>query len=239
MFVTVILFPPFIWRERSRAEGALIDLHLFRIAPFLGGIIGVSASYALLYAMFFVMSFAFVRGLDESPISAGLHLAVIPIFIGITAPLSGRLYERFGSRILTTAGMMLASVAIILLAHASDGMKDDLVGIGALTLFGLGLGIYIAPNNAATMEAAPEGRSSQAGGLVNLMRVLGCMGGIVIASSTLAWRLHADTGYAKRTLEVPTSETLIATREVLWVLLFFSILAGATSLVRNKAARTS
>ena len=65
MFVTVILLPPFIWRERAR-DGALIDLHLFRIAPFLGGIIGVSASYALLYAMFFVMSFAFVRDLDES-----------------------------------------------------------------------------------------------------------------------------------------------------------------------------
>ena len=39
-----------------------------------------------------------------------------------------------------------------------------------LALFGLGLGIYIAPNNAATMEAAPKARSSQAGGLVNLMR---------------------------------------------------------------------
>jgi EmrB/QacA subfamily drug resistance transporter len=235
MFVTVILLPPFIWRECSR-ESPLIDLHLFRIAPFLGGIIGVSASYALLYAMFFVMSFAFVRGLDQSPISAGLHLATIPIAIGITAPISGRLYERFGSRILTTAGMTLASVAIILLAHTSHGMKNDLVGIGALALFGLGLGIYIAPNNEATMEAAPEGRSSEAGGLLNLMRVLGCMGGIVIASSGLAWRLHADTGFAKRTLEVPTAETLSAAREVLWVLLFFSILAGATSLLRNKAA---
>ncbi len=86
--------------------------------------------------------------------------------------------------------MTLASAAIVLLANATDGMNDNLVGIGALALFGLGLGIYIAPNNAATMAAAPEDRSSQAGGLVNLMRVLGCIGGIVIASSTLAWGLR-------------------------------------------------
>jgi hypothetical protein len=72
-------------------------------------------------------------------------------------------------------------------------MNPGLVAIGALALFGLGLGIYIAPNNAATMEAAPDGRNAEAGGLLNLMRVLGCMGGIVIASSGLSWRLHADT----------------------------------------------
>jgi EmrB/QacA subfamily drug resistance transporter len=238
MFLTVILLPPFLWKERSR-ESPLVDLQLFRIAPFLGGIIGVSACYALLYAMFFVMSFAFVRGLNESPTSAGLHLAIIPIFIGIVAPISGRMYERFGSRILTTTGMALCSAAIVVLAYSTDGMYRGVAGAGALALFGIGLGIYISPNNAATMEAAPEGQNVQAGGLLNLMRVLGCMGGISIASSTLTWRLHADTGFAKRTLEVSTDEVLIAAHQVLWTLLLFSILAGGASLVRNKAASRS
>jgi EmrB/QacA subfamily drug resistance transporter len=232
MFVTVILLPPFIWRERLR-ESPLIDLRLFRVAPFLGGIIGVSASYGLLYAMFFVMSFSFVRGFNDSPVSAGLHLAIIPIMIGITAPISGRLYEKFGSRTLTTAGMTLSSAAIVLLAGGSDRMHGAVL-LGALALFGVGLGIYIAPNNAATMAAAPDGRTAEAGGLLNLMRVLGCMGGIVIASSALSWRLHVDTGFAKSTLEVSTSETLSATHQALWPLLFFSILAGGAALVRNR-----
>jgi EmrB/QacA subfamily drug resistance transporter len=238
MFVTIILLPPFIWRERSR-ENPLIDLKLFRIAPFLGGVIGVSASYALLYAMFFVMSFAFVRGYGESPVSAGLHLATIPIMIGIMAPISGRLYEKFGSRVLTTAGMTLCSAAIVLLAGSSDRTNHGVVAIGALALFGLGLGIYIAPNNAATMEAAPDGRNAEAGGLLNLTRVLGCMGGIVIASSALSWRLYADTGFAKTTLDVSTSEILSATHQALWILLFFSILAGGAALLRNRSSNHS
>ncbi len=165
MFVSVILFPPFIWRERSRAS-PLVDLELFRIAPFLGGVIGVSASYALLYGMFFVMSFAFVRGFGESPVSAGLHLATIPIMIGITSPISGRLYEKLGSRMLTTAGMTICCAAIVLLAGSSDQMNHGVAAMGALALFGVGLGIYIAPNNAATMEAAPDGRNAEAGGLL-------------------------------------------------------------------------
>ena len=233
MFVTVILLPPFIWRERAR-ESPLIDLELFRIAPFLGGIIGVSASYGLLYGMFFVMSFAFVRGFHQSPLSAGLHLATIPIMIGLTAPISGRLYEKFGSRVLTTAGMVLASAAIVLLADSSSRMDQGPILLCALALFGIGLGIYIAPNNAATMEAAPEGRSPAAGGLLNLMRVLGCMGGIVIASSALSWRLHVDTGFAQRTVEVSASVIMSAVHQALWALLFFSILAGSASLLKNR-----
>jgi fucose permease len=237
MFVAAILLPPFIVRERSR-ENALIDLNLFRVAPFLGGIIGVSASYGLLYAMFFVMSFAFVRGFNQSPVSAGIHLAIIPVVIGIAAPISGRVYEKFGSRTLTTVGMALCSVAIIVLARGSEQMDKSSL-LGALALFGLGLGVYITPNNAATMAAAPEGQNAQAGGLLNLMRVLGCIGGIVIASSALSWRLRIDTGLAPRTLSVSTSEIMSATHQALWALLFFSILAGGTSLWRNPVANVS
>jgi EmrB/QacA subfamily drug resistance transporter len=235
MFVTVILLPAFIWREHAR-ESPLIDLELFRIPPFLGGIIGVSASYGLLYGMFFVMSFAFVRGFNQSPLSAGLHLAIIPIMIGLTAPVSGRLFEKFGSRKLTTAGMTLASTAIVLLADSSDRMDQGPVLLGALALFGIGLGIYIAPNNTATIASAPDGRNAEAGGLLNLMRVLGCMGGIVTSSSALSWRMHVDTGFAQRTTDVSTTVIMRAVHQALWALLFFSILAGCAALLRTRPA---
>lgn len=232
IFVTVVLLPAFIWRERS-LQSPLIDLALFRVSPFLGGIIGVSASYGLLYAMFLVMSFAFVRGFHEPPTSAGLHLAVIPIMIGMTAPISGRLYEKIGARALTTAGMTFASAAIIVLASGSDGM-NRLVLTGALALFGIGLGLYVAPNNTATMAAAPDGNSTEAGGLLNLARVLGCMCGIVVASSALAWRLRVDTGILKKTTEATTQQIMNATHQALWVLLFFSVLACAAVLLRGR-----
>jgi hypothetical protein len=46
--------------------------------------------------------------------------------------------------------------------------------------------------------------------------------------------LHVDTGFAKSTLEVSTSEILSATHQALWPLLFFSILAGGAALLRNR-----
>jgi EmrB/QacA subfamily drug resistance transporter len=230
--LSVILLTCFAWRE-LRQKAPLIDLHLFGVPAFFGGVIGVNFSYALLYAMFFLMSFAFVRGFGDSAVSAGLHLAIIPISLGLLAPVSGRLYEQFGPRLLTTAGMVFCSGAIVLLSRNLSGMQHDIIGMGALCLFGIGLGIFIAPNNAATMAAAPAGRTGEAGGLVNLMRVLGCMVGIVTASTALSWRLHAGTGVGNRTLGAPAQAVTGAVHEVLWILLFFPIVAGVAALFRT------
>jgi hypothetical protein len=123
--------------------------------------------------MFFLMVFLFIHGLDESPIVAGMHLAVIPIALGLVAPISG-IYARVGARTLTTSAMGLCLGALVLLSRCPAGQTVSHFGVmGALILFGAGLGMFIAPNNSATMAAAPEDRSGEAGGMLNLMRVLG------------------------------------------------------------------
>ena len=64
---TAVLLFMFIGQER-RASAPLIDLDLFRITAFAGGILAIVMSYAMLYGMFFLMSFALVRGYHHSPL---------------------------------------------------------------------------------------------------------------------------------------------------------------------------
>jgi hypothetical protein len=82
------------------------------------------------------------------------------------------------------------------------------------------------------MAAAPAGRTGEAGGLLNLLRALGCMIGIATASTALSWRLHALSGLSGKTLEIPPAIVLRAAAEVLWVLLLFAIAAGCAALFR-------
>ena len=44
----------------------------------------------MLYGMFFLASFALVSGYEDSPVVAGLKLAIVPISIGVAAPLRAR-----------------------------------------------------------------------------------------------------------------------------------------------------
>jgi EmrB/QacA subfamily drug resistance transporter len=222
----------FVWRER-RVESPLIDLRLFGAPAFTGGVAGVSLSYALLYAMFFLMSFAFVRGFDESSFSSGLRLAVVPVCIGLVAPIAGKFYESLGPRKLTTTGMALSGAGIALAWLGLNGAKPSLLALaGGLAVFGAGLGLYIAPNNSATIAAAGKGRTGEAGGLLSLMRVLGSMAGVVTASTALSLRLHPGTGSGSGTLSMAGHTVVEAVQHALWVLLLFAVVAGCTGLFR-------
>ncbi|MGB6302178.1 MAG: DHA2 family efflux MFS transporter permease subunit [Acidobacteriaceae bacterium] len=229
----IVLLPLFAWRER-KSPAPLIDLHLFRVPAFTGGMIAVNVSYALLYSMFFLMSFAFIRGFGDSPISAGLRLAIIPIALGLVAPISGALYERIGARVITTVGMALSLGAMVLLSQTLTGaIGGGTPRMSALAIFGIGLGLFIAPNNSATIAAAPEERSGEAGGMLNLMRVLGCIVGVATASTTLSWRLEVLTGVGEHTVGVPTQTVLSATNDVLWLLGAFAVVSAGTALLRS------
>ncbi len=239
ILASCLLLSAFVWWER-RARTPLIDLDLFRSPVFTGGIIAVNLSYALLYSMFFLMSFTFLRSFHQSPIQAGLHLAIIPVTLGVTAPLSGNLYERVGKRFVTTTGMAVCTAGVILLRSSlTDSFPHELAIVLALGLFGVGLGLFITPNNCAVVAATPGAQRAQAGSLLSLIRVLGCTLGIAAGSTTLSWRLHVLTGSKGTTLGVPSDAVLTAVHDVLWVLAGFAIIAAIAALPSERAENTA
>jgi EmrB/QacA subfamily drug resistance transporter len=229
----VILLVAFVRTER-RVPAPLIDLHLFRSAAFSGGSLAVVLSYAMLYGMFFAISFALMRGYHDPPLAAGLRLTIIPLALGIVAPFSGALSER-RPRLVMITGMGLAATAAIALTAVLTGTPDSLPGVMiGLAAFGTGLGLFIAPNNSATISAAPAERSGQVGGLLNLMRAIGTGVGVAAASAVLEWRLDLATGTGERTVTAPEPALLGAISDVLLMLAAFAVIAGATTLLRHR-----
>jgi MFS family permease len=179
------------------------------------------------------MSFALVRGYHHSPLDAGLRLAIIPVALGIVAPFSGALHDRLGVRTVLLSGMVVCVAALILLSVALTDMSNSVPSVMiALAAFGTGLGMFIAPNNSATLSAAPSDRSGEAGGLLNLMRIFGMSVGVACASAVLSWRLAAATGIGDRTLAVSEDALLAGVKDGLVLLAAFALTAGITSVLR-------
>ncbi|MBL8541426.1 MAG: hypothetical protein JNK68_13855 [Betaproteobacteria bacterium] len=186
----------------------------------------------MLYAVFFLMSFALVRGHHDSPLTAGMRLAVIPVALGLAAPVSGGLADAW-PRLMPVAGMTLCAAALVALGIAMTGADWNRAMImAALAAFGAGLGMFIAPNNTATVNAAPPERSGQAGGLLSLLRVFGTGLGVATAAAVLSWRLPRSGGVIGRTTGLPESVVSAAVGEVLLMLVAFALLAAAASLLR-------
>jgi EmrB/QacA subfamily drug resistance transporter len=231
-----VLLSAFIWQE-SRVSAPLVGLDLFRMTAFASGVVATVFAYVMLYGMFFLMSFALVRGCQDPPLAAGLRLAIIPAALGVVAPFTGRLQKCLGERTLLLGGMTICAMALILLSAVLTGGVTSLAGVMmALALYGAGLGLFIAPNNNSTMNAAPGHRSSEASGLLHLSRGLGTSLGVAVASAVLSWRLAALTGVGDRTLGVSDAAVLEAVTEVLPLLIAAAIGAGLTAMLRAPPA---
>jgi fucose permease len=101
--------------------------------------------------------------------------------------------------------------------------------IVVLGLYGLGAGLFQAPNNSAVLGAAPEGRQGVTVGMLALSRNLGQICGIVIASTVWDWR---ETVYRQRVSGAATEALEAALRDAFLVLAGFGLLALIISALR-------
>ena len=230
-----LLLVLFVRHERAIAS-PLVDLGLFDEAAFSSGALAAMLSYALLYGMFFVISFALIRGYHNTAQLAGFKLAIIPVALGLVAPFSGALGERLGLRFLPIASMAICISALATLAVLASEARVGLdIGLTLLALFGAGLGLFIAPNNNAAMLAAPKALSGAAGAMLNLMRVLGTCLGVAGAASVLSWRIEALTGsHDSAQILFEGHPQLGAVESCFMMLAAFATIAGVLSLIRGK-----
>jgi EmrB/QacA subfamily drug resistance transporter len=231
----VILLMLFVWAERH-AKAPLVDFKLFRQSAFVTGNLAGLMSYAALFGLMFLMPFIFVRAYGDSALAAGLRLSIVPVMLSVTAPLGGVLYDYFGARLVTAAGMLICVAGLVLLFATMDGTAGSLTpAMLALAVFGVGQGLFISPNNSAIMAAAPDQLTGEAGGLLNVMRSLGISVGIATASTLLSWRLAVLTESGSSTLHAQALHLSLAGRDVVLLIASFAAIAGAISLVRTRS----
>jgi EmrB/QacA subfamily drug resistance transporter len=221
-------------RRERKAAFPLIELGLFRGAGFSTGILGVALVYALLYAMLFLSSYALLHGWHNSERITGLKLALIPVAIGLLAPLGIALSHRWGMRAVGVIAMTLCLGALLTFVAIGFWLQTDslLPGLGGMFVFGAGLGLFMAPNSNATIAAAPAQHSGTAAGMVNLMRVLGSCVGVSAASSMMAWRLEQRGGRDGLDVLFEGRPLLDAIESSLAVLIIFAVAAALISSLR-------
>ncbi|MGB7973933.1 MAG: MFS transporter [Roseiarcus sp.] len=233
----IVLAFLFLRQERG-SRSPLIDPSLLKEPAFLAGALACALSYAMLYGMFFLASFALVSGYQDSPTTAGLKLAIVPVSIGVVAPVAGGLADWMGTRLLSVAGMAMCFVALLALTAIVTQPAPNLwIGFLGLVAFGIGLGVFIAPNNHATINTAPAELSGVAGAMLSLMRVLGTVAGVASASAVLSWRIQVARGSTERRLAAFAPHHFVeAVAGGLIMLALFALIAGAVSLIRKPAA---
>jgi MFS family permease len=138
------------------------------------------------------MPFYLISGRGLNPAQAGLLLTVQPILMAITAPISGALSDRVGSRWPGMLGMGVLAGGLFLLSRL--GPETELWKVAlALAIAGAGTGTFISPNTSALMGAAPKTRQGIASGVQAAARNFGMVLGIGLAGAIFTTHLAQNT----------------------------------------------
>jgi EmrB/QacA subfamily drug resistance transporter len=187
---SAVLLGLFLWRS-AHHHAPVIELSLFRVRSFavanVGGFVFAMGFYALL-----LCNVLFLTGVwHYSTLRAGFALTPGPIVAALTAPIGGRLSDRYGQRVVAIPGGLLFAAGALLFAwrvglepsYAADYLPGNV-------LAGAGIGLTFAGLASAAVAQLPPARYATGGAINNCIRQIGAVLGI----STLIVLLGTPSG---------------------------------------------
>ncbi len=176
-----VLLVIFVLVEKHVAH-PIVDLSIFRNRLLSAALVSSFLSFLSLFAVMFLMPFYLEELLSFPPGHAGMVLTAVPLTISLVAPVSGWLSDRFGSRVLSSLGLAVASTGLFFLSTLTQ-QKSLFSIVWPLVLAGLGQALFQSPNNNAIMSSVPPNRIGLASGFLATVRVLGQGSSVALAGA--------------------------------------------------------
>ncbi len=160
----------FVLVERS-IQQPTVDLRLFRNTLLSINLLMTFLVFLMMAGQFILPFFLeLVKGYPTE--QTGLLVAIVPVTMGLVAPLSGTLSDRFGSRAISLIGLLVIAGACLLISTLNADISPWGY-LARLAPLGVGFGLFQSPNNSAIMGAAPRDKLGVVSGLLSLARTLG------------------------------------------------------------------
>jgi EmrB/QacA subfamily drug resistance transporter len=187
LLANAALFAALFVFSQLRAKEPLIALRLFRDSQFSIGLVSGFITFVGVAGATLLLPFYLEDVLGYDPAKAGIFMAVVPLGLGITAPLAGSLSDRFGTRLITVTG--LAGVVVGYYALSTLEIGTSAAGLVSRFLpIGIGMGIFQSPNNSAIMGSAARDQLGIVSSTLAATRTVGQTSGVALLGALWASR---------------------------------------------------
>lgn len=169
-----------------RTDSPAFNMNLFRNMKFTSSNVAALCSYLAIASITTILNyhFQYVRGWNAQ--IAGLILIITPIIMAILAPNSGKLSDRIHPQKLAAIGMIITTVALVILMFMDAGTPLYLIVI-AMILQGIGMGLFTTPNTNAIMSSVPPNETPNASAAQSAMRTIGQTISLGLMTLVFAW----------------------------------------------------
>lgn len=178
----------FVWRE-VRVPYPIVELKLFAIRLFSLPLLSAISLFMSLFTVVFLMPFYLVHPCGFAIGKVGLLMVTPFVFLFFVSPIAGAVYDKMGSRVLCTVGMIILAVSLVCLAMISSAQSTVQI-MWKLALAGIGTAIFLPPNTSAALTAVSANRRGIAAGTVATARNLGMVMGVALAGAIFNTAFH-------------------------------------------------
>jgi EmrB/QacA subfamily drug resistance transporter len=167
-----LLLVAFVVIERHAGARALIPREVMANPAFRAACLATLLMSATFFAVLLYLPQFMQKILGWDPLEAGAGLLPLMGTFAAISFAAGPLYERFGAKIVVSAGATCLTVGIFLisLVEADSGWGELVPG---MIVTGLGVGLFYSSITTAAVTALDPSRSSLAGGIVYMFQVAG------------------------------------------------------------------
>lgn len=157
-----------------RVKNPVFEVRLFKNITFGFSSLAALINYSSTFAVVFLLSLylQYIKGLD--PQFAGIVLVAQPAVMAITAPVAGRLSDRFSAGLIASIGMAVTAISLFCFIFLDNNSSLEFI-IAILLVLGFGLGLFSSPNTNAIMGSVKKRFYGIASATVGTMRLIGQM----------------------------------------------------------------
>lgn len=197
--VALVAFAFFIWVDRQKSE-PIINLDLFSNYSFVSCILVTISRSAALYGGLFLMPFLLQEQMGFSEGISGLLILPNSVFMAALMPFAGKWSDKHGSREVSIMGLFLLAASMYLFSWLDRGSSIHGV-IAAMVVRGIGMGLLVAPLNAAILSSVKPSEVTMASSISTLMQQVGGAIGIAVLAiiTQAAYNRHVLEGIANLT----------------------------------------
>jgi EmrB/QacA subfamily drug resistance transporter len=189
----------FVWQQRANREREpLVPPGIFADRNF-AVMCGVVAAISFgVIGMFLPLVIFLQSVLSLSALQAGLILAPMSLASVASAPMAGRMADKYGGKDTLITGLIFWASGIALVMWATGTYFNQTELIIGLIVAGFGLGMTFAPLQSIAMRNVAPTVASAAAGLMNTTRQLGAVLGSAAVGAMLQVQLGAGLGESAR-----------------------------------------
>jgi EmrB/QacA subfamily drug resistance transporter len=204
--VAAVVLGVFAWWE-THSDHPMLDVRFFRNPRFSAASAGITLLFFAMFGMLFVLTQYLQDVMGYSALQAGIRFLPFAAGMLVVAPLSARLVERTGTKVIVSSGLAISALALAFFAtlpvHASYS-RDVL---WRMLLLAVGMGLTMAPATESIMGSLPRAKAGVGSAVNDTTRQVGGALGVALVGSAMAsvYRSRVDTLLAAHPLPAPAA----------------------------------